>query len=156
MYPARVIYGVLFFSAIIAVLLVMKPRAMFEEDGRPKPFGTGEGKTLFSFGAITCLLAVTCFFVFGIIDMVYSCSNASANVNARAATNSGAASFQLHPHHPPPSYIQHYNPSTSLPSIQPSLSPVTAPMSMPFSQGFPPHTCPYVSAPVPSPLSLYR
>lgn len=72
---ARVVYSTLFFVMASALLVLARPRALFDEStGEPKPFGSGPDRTLFSLGLVVCLLAVVAFFGFSLIDMVYACS----------------------------------------------------------------------------------
>ena len=54
--PARVIYSSLFF-VLTMLLLVARPRALFEPDGRAREFGTGgvDGRTVFPVGVVDLL-----------------------------------------------------------------------------------------------------
>lgn len=71
---ARVIYSTLFFVLASVLLVLVRPRMMFDDrTGEPKPFGLGPDCTLFSLGLVIGLLAVVTFFGFGLIDMVYAC-----------------------------------------------------------------------------------
>ena len=67
---SRVIYSVLFFVLLVMLLIVTKPSFAFAPDGSVKPFGVGEGKTVFSLGTMVGCMAIICFYVFCLIDIV--------------------------------------------------------------------------------------
>ena len=69
---SRITYSCIFFLLAMALILVSKPRAVFGEDGRPKAFGFGDGKTIFSFGIVTTVVAISTFYVFSFIDVLYA------------------------------------------------------------------------------------
>ena len=70
MYAPRVVYSVIFFVLVMTLLVVSKPSALWSE-GRPRPFGTGPGHTMFPLGVATVLLAVISLYMFTLIDMVF-------------------------------------------------------------------------------------
>jgi hypothetical protein len=116
-YAARVVYSVLFFLMTSALIVIVRPSTIFydqypeyghrttgEDEGyfgrsldvssalaKPKPFGVGPGKTLFSLGVVFGALAVASFYVFALVDMVYACSEASAETVRGAQTIRPAA-----------------------------------------------------------------
>ena len=67
--PARVVYSCLFFVLSMALIAVARPRAIFDTDGRPKPFGVGEGRTVFPLGVVVVVVAVLSLFAFALIDL---------------------------------------------------------------------------------------
>ena len=71
--PARVIYSSLFFVLTMLLLLVARPRALFEPDGRAREFGTGgvDGRTVFPVGVVVVLAAVLSMYTFAMIDVVF-------------------------------------------------------------------------------------
>ena len=72
-FASRVAYSVLFYALLTSLVIVAKPDFMFDKSsGRPLPFGVGEGKTLYSLGVATVALAIASFYVFALIDMIYS------------------------------------------------------------------------------------
>ena len=96
-FSSRIVFSVLFFVLAAVLLVVVKPKTLFDrETGEAKPFGLGPGRTLFSLGVVVCTMAVTVFYVFGIIDMVYACANVSGS-RSRERTTSHLPSL------PPPS-----------------------------------------------------
>lgn len=71
-FRSRITYSCIFFLLAMALILVSKPRAVFGEDGRPKAFGFGDGKTIFSLGIVTTVVAISTFYVFSFIDVLYA------------------------------------------------------------------------------------
>jgi hypothetical protein len=69
---ARIIYSILFYILLIILITLAKPSVMFEIDGTLKPFGIGDDKTMFSLGVFTVVLAVLSFYVFCMIDLIFS------------------------------------------------------------------------------------
>lgn len=74
---SRVVYSLLFFAMSTVLLLVAKPSYMFDEEGHPKPFGIGPGKTPFSLGAALLVIALASFFLFSVLGMMSACSDAA-------------------------------------------------------------------------------
>jgi hypothetical protein len=64
----RVIYSILFFIAIMSILIVTKPKSFYQKDGKLKCFGMYGDDTLFSLGFITIVVAILVFYMFCIID----------------------------------------------------------------------------------------
>ena len=67
----RVIYSALFYTMSMLLIIMSKPLLMFDDEGKPRSFGLGSEKTLFSLGAITVALAVVSFYVFALIDLIF-------------------------------------------------------------------------------------
>lgn len=121
-YTARVIYSILFFVLASVLLVLAKPRFLFDlETGEPKPFGLGPGRTLFSMGVIVLVLAVLVFYTFGLIDMVYACAEIPRAFNRSAAQ--------------PAVHLQQRSPISNDPFLNPSSSSPTESIT-----GFPPAT----------------
>ena len=57
---------------MLVLIVLAKPTLMFEPNGSLKPFGIGEDKTMFSFGVFTVVLAILSFYVFCLIDLVFT------------------------------------------------------------------------------------
>lgn len=73
----RVVYSLLFYVMAISLIVIAKPEMMFTRDGDVKSFGVGESKdgspkTVFSFGVFIMVLAIVSFYVFAVIDVVFS------------------------------------------------------------------------------------
>jgi hypothetical protein len=69
---SRVIYSVLFYVLLIILIILAKPSIMFNSNGDIKLFGVGEDKTMFSLGVASILLALVSFYIFCLIDLVFS------------------------------------------------------------------------------------
>ncbi len=67
----RLIYATVFFVLLVSLIATVKPNLLFEKDGRIKPFGIGDDKTMFSFGVITVVLAILSFYFFCVIDVIF-------------------------------------------------------------------------------------
>lgn len=71
-FNTRVLYAVVFFVLLIALVFTSKPSIIFNKDGSLKPYGIGEDKTMFSFGVFTVVLAILSFYFFCVIDIIFS------------------------------------------------------------------------------------
>ena len=74
MYPVRVLYAAAFYALAMALLIVVRPGALFDARGRPRAFGLGGGArstTLFPLGVVAVAAAVVCAFLFTLIDAVW-------------------------------------------------------------------------------------
>jgi len=65
---ARVLYAILFYTLLITLLVVSKPRFMFDEDGQLKPFGTGSEQTVYSLGVFVVIVPFFCFYLFSLFE----------------------------------------------------------------------------------------
>lgn len=72
MLSSRTIYASLLFILVMILILIVKPRPIFDERGDPVPFGvTGDNnRTLVSLGMITIVVAICSAFTFGMIDLI--------------------------------------------------------------------------------------
>ena len=68
----RIVYSILFYILLIVLIVLTKPSIIFEPNDNLKPFGIGEDKTMFSFGVFTVVLAILSFYVFCLIDLVFT------------------------------------------------------------------------------------
>ena len=68
----RIIIAVLVYIAIIGLITYLRPRIMFEEDGKVKPWGIGaeEGSSVFSPMFMFPLLALVVFFMVTWIEVI--------------------------------------------------------------------------------------
>jgi hypothetical protein len=67
----RIIYSLFFYFLIVILIIVSKPSVLFEPDGNIKPFGVGEEKTIFSLGVLIVVLALLCFYIVTLIDIIF-------------------------------------------------------------------------------------
>ena len=70
-FNTRLLYAIVFFVLLIALVFTAKPSLVFNPDGSLKPYGIGEEKTMFSFGVFTVVLAILSFYFFCIIDVIF-------------------------------------------------------------------------------------
>lgn len=71
MYAARVLYAAAFYVLLMVLVIVVRPRALFDSrTGRPRPFGTGPGRTVFPLGVITAVAAALSLYSFALVDLV--------------------------------------------------------------------------------------
>ena len=69
---SRLVYSILFFVLAMLILVVSRPSPLFDPSGQVRQFGLGGGdKTLCSLGVATVTIAVTSFYVFALIDMIF-------------------------------------------------------------------------------------
>jgi hypothetical protein len=72
LFNQRTTYTTVFFVLIVTLIIVWKPSFMFTLEGNVKPFGVGEHKTIFSLGCLVISLAVISFYIFAVIDIIFS------------------------------------------------------------------------------------
>ncbi len=73
MLSSRTIYASLLFILVMILILIVKPRPIFDDRGEPVPFGVSgdnENNTLVSLGMITIVVAICSAFTFGMIDLI--------------------------------------------------------------------------------------
>lgn len=70
----RIIYSVLFYVLLMILVVLSKPSFIFKENNGAelKPFGIGADKTMFSFGVFAVVMAIVSFYLFAVIDMIFS------------------------------------------------------------------------------------
>jgi hypothetical protein len=68
---ARVVYSTAFFVLVMALLIVLRPASVFDEDGEPVAFGVGPGRTMFPLGVITVVAALGSMYAFALVDLVH-------------------------------------------------------------------------------------
>ena len=69
---SRIVYALLFYVLLVILLIISKPALIFEKDGSIKSFGVGEDKTMFSLGVFITVLAIFSFYIFALVDMIFS------------------------------------------------------------------------------------
>ena len=68
----RLIYSLVFYLLIVALLIVSKPEFMFDVNRKAKPFGLGSEKTIFSFGVIISTISILSYYIFATIDLLFA------------------------------------------------------------------------------------
>ena len=66
----RIVYSILFYILLMILILLAKPSVMFDSDNNIKIFGTGNDKTMFSFGVFSVIVAIISFYIFSMIDLI--------------------------------------------------------------------------------------
>ena len=64
-------YSLLFYVLIIMLVVVSRPRVVFDENGMVRQFGIGNNKTIFSLGVFVVALSISSFYLFAVIDLVF-------------------------------------------------------------------------------------
>ena len=163
-YSSRVVYSLLFFLLATALLLVIRPASMFDEEGNAKPFGIGPGKTLFSLGMAIVIIAILAFYICSLVGMISTCS-ASTRIRQHlrqetpASPPPPAAAYFASP---PPSAAALANPPP--PPLLPAITPQPFGGYHGVDYGAPPHLTmtslpaptPVTSVPPPPPPPLYN
>ena len=75
MNESRLVYSCSFFMLAFVLIAVSKPKVAFDDNGHIRPFGTGNdtnNNTLMPLGVITAVLAIVCFYMFSVMDMILS------------------------------------------------------------------------------------
>ena len=67
----RLLYSIVFFILLITLVHMSKLSIIFDKDGKIRPFGIGDEKTMFSFGVFTVVLAILSFYFFCVIDVIF-------------------------------------------------------------------------------------
>lgn len=68
----RTTFTVSFYVLVVILMILAKPSFMFEEDGRIRQFGVGDGKTIVSLGVIVVVFSIISFYIFACIDVIFS------------------------------------------------------------------------------------
>ena len=66
----RLLYSITFYLLLLTVIIMWKPSMLFDQEGHILSYGVGSGETVFSFGVVTVVLAIACFYVFAVIDFL--------------------------------------------------------------------------------------
>ena len=67
----RLLYSIVFFILLITLVHMSKLSVIYDKDGKLRPFGIGNNKTMFSFGVFTVVLAILSFYFFCVIDIIF-------------------------------------------------------------------------------------
>lgn len=70
-FNTRLLYSIVFFILLITLVHMSKLSVIFDKDGKLRPFGIGDNKTMFSFGVFTVVLAILSFYFFCVIDIIF-------------------------------------------------------------------------------------
>lgn len=67
----RLLYTLLFYILFVIIIIAVKPRFLFDEEGNIIAFGVGKNKTIFSLGTLILAFALVCFYLFAVIDLIF-------------------------------------------------------------------------------------
>ena len=68
---SRIFYAIFLYLLIMTLIFLKRPTMFFEENGEIKNFGLKKDETMYSVGVFTVVLAIICFYLFCVIDMVF-------------------------------------------------------------------------------------
>lgn len=68
----RLIYSLIFYLLVVALIIVSKPEFMFDANRVAKPFGLGPEKSIFSFGVIISTVSILSYYIFATIDLLFA------------------------------------------------------------------------------------
>lgn len=68
----RLIYSIVFYLLVMAVVLLSKPAMMFDEKGEVRSYGVGNSNTVFSLGVMSIVMAILCYYLFAMIDFIFA------------------------------------------------------------------------------------
>ena len=68
----RIMYSILLFIMLMLLTYCIKPAMMFKRDESIKPFGINKNQTIVSLGVFTIVCAIMSFYLFAMIDLIFS------------------------------------------------------------------------------------
>jgi hypothetical protein len=68
----RLVLSVMFFCLVMLLTMTTKPSFVFNSDGSIKEFGLDENQTIYSLGVLVVTLCIIIFYIFSMIDLMYS------------------------------------------------------------------------------------
>jgi hypothetical protein len=74
----RLLYSITFYLLLMTVVIMAKPNMLFDQDGKIRGYGVSRGETVFSFGVVSIVLAILCFYLFAIIDFLFAAGDIGA------------------------------------------------------------------------------
>ena len=69
---SRIIYSITFYMLLMSLMYITKPKIMFTDDGEIIPFGLDKYQTLYSFSIFTVVSSILTFYMFCVIDLIFS------------------------------------------------------------------------------------
>lgn len=68
----RLLYSLTFYLLLMTVIIMWKPNMLFDANGEIRTYGVNKGETIFSFGVISIVIAIMCFYVIAIVDFLFA------------------------------------------------------------------------------------
>jgi hypothetical protein len=72
MFSKRIVSSIVIFVFCMLLICINKPTFIFNSDGTIKEFGTGHNKSIYSLGVVSSLIAILSFYIFSLLDLIYS------------------------------------------------------------------------------------
>ena len=72
MLQSRVMYSIIFYILMMVLIITLKPKIMFTKEGHIKQFGVNKYETIYSLGVFCVVSAILTFYIFCLIDFVFS------------------------------------------------------------------------------------
>ena len=72
MFQSRVIYSIIFYILTMVLIITLKPKIMFTKEGKIKKFGVNKYETIYSLGVFCVVSAILTFYIFCLIDLIFS------------------------------------------------------------------------------------
>lgn len=68
----RISVSIIVYLLLMFIIFYMKPSYLYKSDGKIKEFGLDSNKTITSLGVISTCVAIFCFYIFLVIDLMYN------------------------------------------------------------------------------------
>lgn len=98
LFSSPVIIVIAIYTSIACILWKNKPSIMFNKDGTIKQFGTGEGKTLFSYPVILVITAIVLYFIVKYLHIFFQNKNNKIRKHTNTPHHSGPNSVNNSQH----------------------------------------------------------
>jgi hypothetical protein len=69
---SRIFYSIFLYILILTIVFIKKPSLLFHPTGEIKQFGLNKNESIYSVGGFSIVLAIICFYIFCIIDIIFS------------------------------------------------------------------------------------
>ena len=68
----RISISIIVYLLIMFIILYIKPSYVYDSKGTIKEFGLNSNQTITSLGVVSTCLAIFCFYIFLVIDLMYN------------------------------------------------------------------------------------
>jgi len=68
---SRIFYAIFLYILALTIIFIKKPLLLFHQNGEIKAFGLHKNETIYSIGVMSIVLAIICFYIFCIIDIIF-------------------------------------------------------------------------------------
>ena len=105
-----IVNSILLFLTVSALLYAFKPKFMFEEDGRMKTFGYGEGKTCFTFPVVVFGTTLVGYIIFKVLNSYKEPSVIESQDGGRSHYRGKSRGYHSRGHYSP-AHSSHHSPA---------------------------------------------